>query len=530
MLSGNNFIGQTPSRTGDQYIQAFSPVLKNVLPERFCIATSSEINDAVDLANSAFKKFREEPAEKRAAFLEKIGEEIMAAGDILIERAMLETGLSEARLKGERKRTINQLQLFADLIREGSWVEAVIDIALPGRQPVPRPDLRKMLIPIGPVVVFGASNFPFAFSTAGGDTASALAAGNPVILKAHPSHPGINEIVTGAIEKAATECEMPDGIFSLLNINKPEDALALVKHPGVKAVGFTGSYSAGMAIYKAAGFEREIPVPVYAEMSSINPVMILPDKLQMDGDQVAHRMAASVALDAGQFCTNPGLIFVIRSTASAVFLKKITEIFTAIPPAKMLNGNICINFYKNRQFIADKIYATTLFEGDDVSVDYMASAMILRVSGADFIRHQELQHEIFGPATIVVECDDEKVLSAAIGTLNGQLTGTVMATPDDMHNYATCIALLKDKVGRIIYNGVPTGVEVCHAMVHGGPFPATTNQFTTSVGADAIRRFARPLCFQDCPLAYLPEELQNENPMNIMRKVNGVYTRDRWMP
>ena len=525
MLRGYNLTGFTETAQGDTFLQAFSPVKQTNLPENFTIATTEEIDTAVAKAAAAFNLYKMFPAETKAVFLETIAEEIIAVGDELIQRAMLETGLPEARLIGERGRTTGQLKLFADLLKEGSWVEAVIDEALPERKPLPRSDLRKMLVPVGPVAVFGASNFPFAFSTAGGDTASALAAGNPVIVKAHPSHLGTNELVATAILTAAKKCNMPDGVFSFVIGDGEITGMQLVKHPGIKAIGFTGSYKAGMAIYKAANNDRETPIPVYAEMSSINPVLLLPNKLQRDPEKIATQISGSVTLGAGQFCTNPGLLFLLEDASSNFFIQQLTEKLAAVSAAVMLNKNICSSYYKSRQATAQQHGVTILFEGNDAANELKGAPALMQVSAADFIGNPQLQNEMFGPATLIVKCKDEADLLLALQSLHGQLTGTIIADNDDIKNFSNCINVLASKVGRLVYNGVPTGVEVCHAMVHGGPFPATTDARSTSVGADAIKRFARPLCLQDCPQEFLPDALKDENPLNIMRKVNGEYTR-----
>lgn len=523
MLKGFNLIGFKESKEGDKFLKAFSPVQQEQLPENFSIASGEELDKAVELATVAFEKYRKIPAEQKATFLETIAQEILDLGDELISRAMLETGLPEARLVGERGRTTGQLKLFADVIREGSWVEAVIDEALPERKPLPRSDIRKMLVPVGPVAVFGASNFPFAFSTAGGDTASALAAGNPVIVKAHESHLGTNEMIATAIHKAALKCGMPEGVFSFVVGEGPTTGMQLVKHPGIKAVGFTGSYKAGMAIYKAAVNERAVPIPVYAEMSSINPVLILPGQLKSATENIAAQLAGSVTLGVGQFCTNPGLIFLIEDNISASFTKHLTDKLAAISPGVMLNKNVCSNYYNGRKKLAEEKDVKTLYAGDNVAESTKGSPALLEVKAAEFIANPNLQNEVFGPSSLIILCSDQQQLQIALQSLHGQLTGTVMGNADDCKTFSDCIDLLSLKVGRLIYNGVPTGVEVCHAMVHGGPFPATTDARSTSVGADAIKRFARPFCWQDCPQDLLPAELKDANPAGIMRKVNGKY-------
>ena len=526
MFSGHNHIGFSTSAKGSKKIKAFSTLQKNELPEEFILATKEEIELAFEKAKTAFDVYKKTSPEARAVFLETIAEEILAIGDALIQRAKLETGLPEARLTGERGRTVNQLKLFASLLREGSWVEAVIDPAQPERQPLPRPDLRKMLQPLGPVVVFGASNFPFAFSTAGGDTASALAAGCPVIIKAHTSHLGTNELVANAITTAAVKCGMPDGVFSSLIGEGSKLGQALAKHPFVKAIGFTGSYRAGMAIYKAAVNERETPIPVYAEMSSINPVLLLPRKLEKEGEKVASQLAASITLGVGQFCTNPGLLFVVDGEATESFINTLTEQLQAVPEAVMLNATICKAYYTDRKKIAETKGVKSLVASTDSSDGYKGSPALMEISGSDFLFNPELQNEIFGPASLIVCCVDQAELLHAIHSLHGQLTGSVFCTADDLTDYASCIDAITEKVGRLVYNGVPTGVEVCHAMVHGGPYPATTDSRTTSVGADAIKRFVRPVCYQDCPEAFLPDALKESNPLGIMRKLDGRFTRE----
>lgn len=438
---------------------------------------------------------------------------------------MMESGLTEARLTGERGRTVNQLKMFAGLLREGSWVEAVIDPALPERKPLPRADIRKMLYPLGPVVVFGASNFPFAFSTAGGDTASALAAGCTVIVKAHTSHLGTNELVSKAVIAAGKKCNLPDGVFSSLIGEGAVLGQALAKHPSVKAIGFTGSFRAGMALYKTAVNDRESPIPVYAEMSSINPVLIFPGKLGNDGDETASAIAGSITLGVGQFCTNPGLLFVISGEATEQFILKLSDKLKATPGATMLNQVICKSYYAGREKMVKEDGVKTIYWGEDAANIYKGSPALMEVSAAQFISNPGLQNEVFGPASLIVKCDDQAQMYQAIHSLHGQLTGSVFGDSGDIDIYSNCIEVLTEKVGRIIYNSVPTGVEVCNAMVHGGPFPATTDPRTTSVGTEAIKRFVRPVCYQDCPPDHLPEALQDSNPLGIMRKVDGEFTR-----
>jgi alpha-ketoglutaric semialdehyde dehydrogenase len=522
MIEGKNSIATRPVSKGNSFLTSFSTITGNELPEKFVMATNEEANEAVEKASAAFVIYKNKSGEEKATFLEAIAEEIMALGDDLIDRAVMESGLPKGRLTGERGRTVGQLKLFAELLREGSWVEAVIDTAMPERQPMPRADIRKMLVPIGPVVVFGASNFPLAFSTAGGDTASAFAAGNPVIVKAHQSHLGTNEMVGHAINKAIKKCNMPEGVFSFLIGKGSELGIKLVTHEGIKAVGFTGSKPAGMAIYKAAVNDRKVPIPVYAEMSSINPVLLLPGKLQKN-EKLAEQLAGSILLGAGQFCTNPGLLFLINDDHSKKLIDELITTVAAAPSAFMLNKGICKTYYKARKERKNLDGLDILVDGEDHSSEYKSSPFLSSVTGEYFLANRDLQNEIFGPASLIVECKDHAELLKAVNALEGQLTGTVMAEESDLSAYKNCIDALENKVGRILFNGVPTGVEVGYAMVHGGPFPATSDARSTSVGADAIKRFVRPLCFQDCPAALLPAELKNENPLHIMRRVNGTF-------
>ncbi|RYZ36517.1 MAG: aldehyde dehydrogenase family protein [Sphingobacteriales bacterium] len=354
-------------------------------------------------------------------------------------------------------------------------------------------------------------------------TASALAAGCPVIVKAHSSHLGTNELMAGAIRKAAQATGMPDGVFSFLIGEGGTLGQALAKHPAVKAIGFTGSFRAGMALYKTATHDREQPIPVYAEMSSINPVLIFPDVINKDADKIAAQLAGSITLGVGQFCTNPGLLFVIDGNNTAVFIDKLATALNAIPAAAMLNQGICKSYYSGRDKIGQEKGVQTILLGDDSSSSYKGSVALYQVKATDFINNPELQNEMFGPASLVVTCKDLSELHTAVDALHGQLTGTAFGTSDDLREYQDVIGKMTEKVGRLIYNSVPTGVEVCHAMVHGGPFPATTDGRATSVGTEAIRRFVRPVCFQDCPDEFLPDALKDSNPLGIMRKVDGVY-------
>ena len=367
------------------------------------------------------------------------------------------------------------------------------------------------------------ATFHLLFSTAGGDTAAALAAGNPVIVKAHEGHLGTNELMATAIKKAAQKTGMPGGVFSFIISKDVAVIQGLVKDEAIKAIGFTGSYKAGIAIFKTAATERKTPIPVYAEMSSVNPVLVLPDKLQQDPAAVATQLAASITLGVGQFCTNPGLVFLIESDAADRFISTLGKLISQSAPSTMLNKSVCQNYYKNKQLLSTEAGVKTLVDVENPSENMKGGSALLQASAEDFINNKNLQSEVFGPASLIITCKDEAELQDAVQALYGQLTGTVMATNKDIELFKETIDVLSQKVGRILYNGVPTGVEVCHAMVHGGPYPATTNAGSTSVGADAIKRFVRPLCYQDCPQDFLPDALKDDNVLNIMRKVNGKY-------
>ncbi len=526
MLHGHNIIGQETGAAGKETLSSFSTLLGAELPEAFSVATEAEIKLALEKAAAAAPVYAALPADKRAEFLEAIAAEIQALGPDLIERAKLESGLPEGRLNGERDRTVNQLKLFATILREGSWVEAIIDTAQPDRKPLPRADLRRMLLPLGPVAVFAASNFPFAFSTAGGDTASALAAGCPVIVKAHTSHLGTNEMMASAIQRAAKATGMPDGVFSSLVGPGSSLGQTLARQEAIKAIGFTGSYRAGMSLFHTAATERKSPIPVYAEMSSINPVILLPGKLAADAAAVAKQLAGSITLGVGQFCTNPGLLFLLRDKASEAFVAELKTALEAVPAATMLNKTICSSYYKEKSRIAQLPGVTAVVDNPSGAGEYKGSAALLQVSATDFMKEEAMQEEIFGPASLLVWCNSAAEMETALGRLHGQLTGSVYGNAADHKAFAQAIAVLSGKVGRLIYDNVPTGVEVCHAMVHGGPFPATTDGRSTSVGGEAIKRFLRPICLQDCPEQLLPSALQNANPLGIMRKLNGRYTRE----
>ena len=524
MISGKNFIGNKLSANGTKTYKTFNPELNTENAIVFTEATAQEIDDAVNLAASVFKEYRTVSGINKAEFLNAIAEEILALDDVLIKTYCSETGLPEGRAKGERGRTIGQLRSFANLVAEGSWVEATIDTAQPNREPMPRSDIRKMLIPLGPVVVFGASNFPLAYSTAGGDTAAALASGCPVIVKSHPMHSGTGALVASAIIKAAEKTGMPNGVFSNLNSSGIEVGQQLVAHPKVKAVGFTGSINGGRALLDLAS-KRAEPIPVFAEMGSINPVIILPKALENRQADIAKTYASSITLGTGQFCTNPGLLLGIKSDALTSFINNVSEEITKINPSCMLHPNIKKGYISNKEKVVsqDKVTVTANYSSN-VQNNYAAQA-IVTVGGKTFLENPTLHLEVFGPFSVIVQCENASELETVIASLEGQLTGTVISDANEVANYPAVIAALQNRVGRIIFNGVPTGVEVCESMVHGGPYPASTDSRFTAVGIGSIKRWVRPFSYQDWPNDLLPNELKNDNPSNIFRVIDGLRTK-----
>ena len=507
MITGKNYIGNKLSAKGNISHKTINPKLNTENPIAFVEATPEEIEETTQLATQAFKVFRKVPGKQRAEFLNAIADEILNLGQELIDTYTTESGLPEGRAMGERGRTIMQLKAFANEISKEDWKGNTFDAAMPDRQPLPKDDLRKTVIPIGPVVIFGASNFPFAFSTAGGDTASALAAGCPVIIKAHEMHSGTSELVATAILKAAKKTGMPNGVFSHLSGRGPVVGSALVIHPRIKAVGFTGSLGAGRAIMDAAS-KREEPIPVYAETGSINPVVITQKAIEIRGEAIASTYASSITVGTGQFCTNPGLLLTIASAKTDSFVKDLAKKTVAIDVQCMLHPNIKSGFDKNSASITaqEGVETVAKFEGD-IKANFAAS-QIVTVSGADFLTNPKIQQEVFGPFSLVVKSKDEAQLIEIIEALEGQLTGTIIAEESEISNLEDIVDALANRVGRIIFNGVPTGVEVCPSMHHGGPYPAASDAKYTSVGTHAIKRWVRPVSYQSFPKKLLPEGLQ----------------------
>ncbi len=519
-ILGHNFIGGGRSAEGQASLKSVDASTGEALPFAFYQATDSEVNQAVQAADAAFLEYRQLSPARRAEFLDAIADEIDQLGDDFVATVCQETALPAARIQGERGRTSGQMRLFAKVLRRGDYLGARIDLALPERKPLPRVDLRQYRIGVGAVAVFGASNFPLAFSTAGGDTAAALAAGCPVVFKAHSGHMATADCVASAIVRAAERTGMPKGVFNMIfgaGVGEP-----LVKHPAIQAVGFTGSLSGGNALCKMAA-ERPQPIPVFAEMSSINPVVVLPDALASRGANVAKDLAASVVMGAGQFCTNPGLVIGVRSSAFSEFLTQLQEHMGSQAPQTMLNAGGLRSYSKGVEHLLSHPGVTHL--AGQAQAGQQAQAQLFKADISLLLEGDELlQEEVFGPTTIVIEAADDAQLKQALLALRGQLTATLIGEPGDLVKYQWLVPILEQKVGRILVNGYPTGVEVCEAMVHGGPYPATSDARGTSVGTLAIDRFLRPVCYQNYPDALLPEALRNANPLGLQRLVNGEWS------
>ncbi|WP_345269910.1 aldehyde dehydrogenase (NADP(+)) [Nibrella viscosa] len=508
--------------TNTQSFQAVNPATGESLPGDFYEATDDQVNEACERAAEAFQVYRKKSGPEKAAFLERIATEIDALGDDLLQRANAETGLPLARLTGERGRTTGQLRLFAEYLREGSWVNARIDTALPDRQPLPRPDLRQMLRPLGPVGIFGASNFPLAFSVAGGDTASALAAGCTIVVKAHPAHPGTSDLVGQAIRQAVAACGLPEGVFSMVHGRGTAVGMAMVQHPEIKAIGFTGSFRGGKAIYDAAA-RRPEPIPVYAEMGSTNPVFFLPGALK-NSTKLAQAYVGSITLGVGQFCTNPGVAIMAPCDEAEAFTQAARQAIGEVAPAPMLTQAIQQTYVKGITQLAGLPGVEVIgMQGGETYAH--GTAALLTAKAGTLLQYPELAEEVFGPGSVLVEADSREQMLTIARSLHGHLTATIHGTDDELPDYADLIDILEQKVGRLLINGFPTGVEVGHAMQHGGPYPATTDARSTSVGTNAILRFARPVCYQGFPPALLPDELKDGNPLNIWRLVNGEWTK-----
>lgn len=523
-IEGLSLLGPARGQRGGKKFAAINPASGEALPGEFHSAAGEEVEAAAQLAAEAFTVFSQSGGRKRAALMNRIAELLEVHEEAIVTRANLETALPVARLQGELARTCFQLRFYGEAAATGLGSGARIDHADPGRKPQPKPDLRSLLRPLGPVAVFGSSNFPLAYSVAGGDTASALAAGCPVIVKAHPAHPGTSEITGTLVQRAVREMGAPAGIFSLLFDNGFEIGAALTKHPLVKAVGFTGSWRGGRALMDLAAARPE-PIPVFAEMSSINPVFILPEMLRQKPEELAAGLHASGTLDVGQFCTNPGLVFVTASGAAKIFLQKLESLMGATPPGTMLTAGICAAYRagveKFSRVPGVRHHTQRIQKVTGATDDSQADTALFVTDEKTFLANTGLMDEVFGPSTLVVECASARDMPVIAGKLRGQLTATVHATMKELAANHELVALLETKAGRLIFNGFPPGVEVCHAMTHGGPYPATADGRSTSVGTRAIERFLRPVSFQNFPDAALPDELKEANPLGIWRLVDG---------
>ena len=517
--TGELLIGGGATRGSRGELRGIDAATGEALEPTFGGATLQDLDAACAQAAAAFQPYRAQPYETRAVFLETIAEHIEALGDDLIVRVMAESGLPRMRLEGERGRTTGQLRLFASVLRDGGFLETRIDPAMPDRKPMPRPDLRLRNIPLGPVAVFGASNFPLAFSVAGGDTASALAAGCPVVVKAHPAHPGTSEMIGRAIQSAVAACGLHPGVFSLVHDTGFEIGLALVADPRIKAAGFTGSRRGGLALAAVAQGRSE-PIPFYAEMSSINPVLLFPAALSARGPAIAKDFVGALTLGAGQFCTNPGLILALDGPELDGFLTAAEEALSPVPAATMLTPAISRLYAAGVRALAGSAVVTHVAKGLEPGQN-QGQAALFSVSGADFLAHPHLAEEVFGAASIVVRCADLAELRQIVLALDGQLTVALHMDESDHVLAADLLPDLELKAGRLLVNGFGTGVEVAHAMVHGGPFPATSDSRMTSVGSLAIARFLRPVSYQNLPTSLLPDELKPENPLDLARRIDG---------
>lgn len=522
-LTGSMLIAGAPVRGSGTAIRGFDPNAGEDLEPAYQYGDASDVDAACAAAAAAFGPYRATTSDERARFLEAIADGILAITGDLVRRARAESGLPEARLTGEVTRTTGQLRLFAAVLREGSWNGVRIDPAQPDRTPLPRPDLRQRAVPLGPVAVFGASNFPLAFSVAGGDTASALAAGCPVVVKAHDAHPGTSELVGRVITDAVAAAGLPAGTFSLLYIRQ-DAATALVADPRIKAVGFTGSRAGGLALVDAAARRRE-PIPVYAEMSAVNPVFLLGGALADRGADLGRAFVGSLTMGSGQFCTNPGLIVAVDGPGLDTFVAAARQALGESAPTAMLTPGIAENYRTGVDALsADaELVARGSAEG---TAAVACRAALFSTDAVTFLGSPSLQAEVFGASSLIVRCADFAEMTTVAASIEGQLTATLHVDESDHDRAAALLPILELKAGRILFNGWPTGVEVTHAMVHGGPFPATSDSRTTSVGSRAIERFLRPVCYQNAPASLLPTAVADGNPERLWRRIDGELTRD----
>ncbi|SEG30579.1 NADP-dependent aldehyde dehydrogenase [Bryocella elongata] len=521
-LLGRSFVAGVRISRGATVFFGKAAATGERLDPGFTSSSMEDVDDAAKAAAAAATVFAKTSPKVRVELLRAIAAHLEKLAPDLVPRAMAESGLPQARLEGELARTCGQLRLFASVVEDGSWQNARIDRALPGRKPLPRPDLRSVLMPLGPVAVFGASNFPLAFSVAGGDTASALAAGNPVVVKAHPAHPGTSEIAALAIAQAVSESALPAGIFSMLFDDGIAVGQQLVQHPAIEAVAFTGSHRAGRALMDLCA-SRPRPIPCFTEMSSLNPVFILPGALASDPLGRAKGLHGSFTLGAGQFCTKPGLVFLPESGGAAAFREELRTLTSASAPFTMLTSGIADAYHRG---LEDRGKLDLQTAAAAPATSPQSHAVLLESTLEGFQRDSVLHEELFGPTTLLVSWDSRERMLQAAEAMEGHLTATLLGDEADLLANADLISILERKVGRLLVNGFPTGVEVSHAMVHGGPYPATSDSRFTSVGSQAILRFVRPVCYQNFPQAALPDSLRDENPLGIMRLVDGELTRE----
>jgi NADP-dependent aldehyde dehydrogenase len=526
VIHGKNIIGFDRSALSKKSLKSFNPKENKELSYRFYVANDSEINLALDKAKKAFEISKDLSTKRKAEFLNRIADELLA-DESIIELAMQETALPEARIRAERNRTAFQCRNYADAVLTGYALEVSIDTAIPDRQPLPKPDLRKMNSAIGPVLVFAAGNFPLAYSVSGGDTTSAIAAGNPVIVKAHSGHMATSEAVAEAIIRAAKACNMPDGIFSMLHGEGRDLGQKLVQASEIKACGFTGSLTAGRTLFDLAS-KRKDPIPVFAEMGSINPVFIFPSAVQNDSKKVASQLAASITLHAGQYCTNPGLMIGLAGQETDTFLQELSSEIAKIQPQSMLNLKTYQQFCANREKLLNenKVNKIAVSASKSIAERHEAESIIAQVDALTFLKNQHLHQEVFGPFSLFILCQTKEELQNVANSLDGQLTASLYASDEEMYELGSFISILQEKAGRLLFNSVPTGVEVCASQQHGGPYPASTDSRFSSVGWSALKRFMRPIAYQNFPENQLPDACKNKNILGIWRLVNGNYSKD----
>lgn len=520
-LTGQSFLGFSRSQSTGPTFHTVNPATGTMLPTVFHQATPEDVETVCHLANRAAPTLAALTGAQKAAFLRDIAARLEHAIPLLVAQATQETALPEARCQGEIGRTMGQLRLFADLVEKGDWVDARIETANPDRKPLPKPDHRSMLRPLGPVAVFCASNFPFAYSVAGGDTASAFAAGCPVIVMAHPAHTGTAEIVGRLIVEAVKACKLPEGTFSMLMGDGRIVGQQLARHPALRAIGFTGSRAGGRALMDTAA-ARPQPIPVYAEMSSVNPVVLLEGALVARGDAIAAGLHGSCTLGVGQFCTQPGLLILVRTPAAEAFVQKLSGLFAETPDAVMLTAGIHQAYCRGLAERSAQKGVRLLAQGKTSEQPNRATATLFGIDAIGFVANPSLQEEVFGPCSLVIWCNDDKEIDVVLASLHGNLTATLHAEEAELAAHAATLHRLEALAGRVVVNGFPTGVEVSHAIVHGGPYPSLSDGRTTSVGSNAIYRFTRLVCFQNYPQSALPRELQDANPLGITRLVNGI--------